>query len=147
MKKSLVLVFLVLILIVGGLAYYNLGQEKVCVGNQCFEVEVADSQEERGRGLMYRDSLANDKGMFFVFKNSERHDFWMKNTEIPLDIIWINSDMEIVHMEHNVQPCETENCQTYSPDESSMYVLEINSGLSEEYGIEEGDKVETSNVF
>ena len=90
---------------------------------------------------MYRESLGEDEGMLFVFEEEGEYNFWMKNTIIPLDMIWIDSEGRIVHIEYDAQPCE-ENCELIRPEIEARYVLEINSGLSEKLGIKVGDSVE-----
>lgn len=148
MKKRLVITLVIFfILLAGAFSYYGFYQEKACIEEQCFKVEVADTPDKRSRGLMYRKSMKEDRGMFFIFEESKKHDFWMKNTKIPLDIIWINSDMEIVGIKNKATPCEKRVCETYKSNENSRYVLEINAGLAEKHGFEKGDKVNTSNVF
>lgn len=78
---------------------------------------------------MNREFLAEDAGMLFVFERMRPfRSFWMKNTLIPLDMIWIDDSQRIVHIEEDVPPCEVENCPTYSPGATeSSYVLEINA--------------------
>lgn len=118
----------------------NLKVNKVCVNNNCFYVELAQTQEERSKGLMYREILDEDKGMLFIFDEEKEHSFWMKNTLIPLDIIWINKDKEIVHVEKNVQPCVEEKCETFKSSNKAKYVLELNAGQSDKSSIKIGDR-------
>ncbi|MFB6246727.1 MAG: DUF192 domain-containing protein [Candidatus Pacearchaeota archaeon] len=147
MKKRLVIgAVIFIILIAGVLGYYGFGKRSVCISGNCFDVEIAETPNELRKGLMNRESLEKSKGMFFIFNESDKHGFWMKDTEIPLDIIWINSDMEVVDVEHSAKPCEGMVCKTYEPEESSTYVLEINSGLADEYDIRKGQNVKTTNV-
>uniref|UniRef100_A0A7C4XUW9 DUF192 domain-containing protein n=1 Tax=candidate division WWE3 bacterium TaxID=2053526 RepID=A0A7C4XUW9_UNCKA len=118
----------------------------VVLEDKKIEVEIADTQAERTKGLMFRKELAENSGMLFVFDNSSRHTFWMANTYIPLDIIWINEDMEIVYISKDTPPCtETGNlqamCTTYSPDKAAKFVLEVNAGWTEKNGIKVGDAV------
>lgn len=105
--------------------------KKICINNKCFNVETAKTTEKRKVGLMYRENLAQDSGMLFIFDQEAKHYFWMKNTLIPLDMIWINSNKEVVYIEKNVQPCEADPCLTYGPDKEAKYVLEINAGQSD----------------
>ena len=79
---------------------------------------------------MYRDSLPRQSGMLFVFESEHKHGFWMKNTLIPLDMIWINRDSRIVDIK-TATPCVSDPCPTYQPIADSLYVLEINAGLSQ----------------
>jgi len=116
-------------------------ENKVCFNNYCFFVEMADDSSERSRGLMERESLDSDKGMLFIFDQESRHSFWMKNTLIPLDMIWINSNKEVVHIEKNVPPCQVDPCPSYGPDKDARYVLEISAGQSDQAKIQINDKV------
>lgn len=112
---------------------------KVCFGRNCFNVEIADTAEERARGLMFRNNLGEDRGMLFIFESEGVYPFWMKNTLIPLDIIWMDSEKKIVYISRNTTPCETEVCPSYNPNKKSKYVLEINGGLCDRLKIKEGD--------
>lgn len=111
---------------------------KVCFKENCFFVEIAETQEEKATGLMYRSSLDTDKGMFFIYESPRRPGFWMKNTLIPLDILWISEDGKVVHIT-TAQPCKQEDCEIFYPDKEALYVLEINAGLSELLNIRIGD--------
>ena len=116
---------------------------EVCFGKNCFDVEIADSKEERVRGLMFREKLEEGKGMLFIFEQEDIHSFWMKNTRISLDIIWISKDKEIVFISKNAQPCKGgDACPTINPEKSALYVLEINAGLVDKTGVKIGDKAD-----
>jgi len=103
-------------------------------GSVLFDVEIADEPGEWGQGLMFRESLPEDAGMLFIFPDETLRSFWMKNTLIPLDIIFISTDLEIVHIAHAI-PCETDPCASYSSLFPAQYVVEINGDLSDELGI------------
>ncbi|MFC1700686.1 DUF192 domain-containing protein [Patescibacteria group bacterium] len=118
----------------------NKSENLVCFSKKCIQVEIADTHEKRQRGLMFRNELAEDKGMLFIFETTKVYSFWMKNTYIPLDIIWIDENLQIVHIE-NATPCLTENCISYSPNAPAKYVVEANSGFSEKNNIRAGDTV------
>lgn len=104
-------------------------------------IEIADSPEEQALGLMWRDNLSENKGMLFVYEEEDRPNFWMKNMNISLDILFIGSDLKIKHIEHDVPPCKTEECERYSPPIPIQYVLELQSGYTEKYRVEIGDEV------
>lgn len=106
-----------------------------------FTVEIAKTETERDRGLMFRKELANDRGMLFVFDKEGVYPFWMKNTFIPLDMIWMDSSGKIVFIGKNIQPCKTLICPSVIPEGKAKYVLEINAGLSEKIGWKAGDKL------
>ncbi len=104
-------------------------------GDVSVSVEIADSPEEWGRGLMFRESL--DGGMLFVFPDEKERVFWMKNTKIPLDIIFISSDMRVVSIVTAV-PCTEDPCSTYPSKVPAKYVVEVNAGFADKNGITEG---------
>ena len=113
---------------------------KICFAQRCFHVEIARTFAERARGLQRRPSLGMEQGMLFIFEESARHGFWMKDTLIPLDMIWMDQDGKVVTVAANVPPCVVEACPSYNPTEKALYVLEINGGLTEEFGIQAGDQ-------
>ncbi|MFC2143842.1 DUF192 domain-containing protein [Candidatus Aenigmatarchaeota archaeon] len=108
--------------------------------SDCFRIELATTSEQMSQGLMYRKSLDPDKGMLFIFGQEGIYPFWMKNTLIPLDIIWIDEDMTVVYIKGNAQPCGPLPCPYITPDHDARYVLEINGGLADQIGLEVGDK-------
>lgn len=101
--------------------------------------ELAITDEERTRGLMFRKEIPEDYGMLFVFEYEEKQGFWMKNTLINLDIIWLGKNRKIVHMEKNVPPCRSEPCKVYYPSEPALYVLEIKGGKGDRENLKIGD--------
>jgi len=118
---------------------------QVCFGDLCVEVEIADDHEEQKTGLMFRKKMDDDKGMLFVYQSEQKHVFWMKNTLIPLDMIWINKDKKIVDIQ-SVDPCEQDPCERYEPAYEALYVLEVNKGFADENGVKVGDTIELKNV-
>lgn len=119
-------------------------RNRVCFRNHCFDVELAITPKERSIGLMFREKLNSKMGMLFVFEEEGKHSFWMKNTLIPLDIIWINENKEIVFISENTQPCEKSSCPIIKSTENAKYVLEINGGISKKIGLVVGDKISHS---
>jgi len=107
-----------------------------------FKVELARTKEERARGLMFRKKLPEDWGMLFIFDQEKEQWFWMKNTFISLDIIFINQARQIVGIIKKAIP------RTEMPlgGWKSRFVLEINGGLAEKYGIKEGDRIEFRHI-
>ena len=101
-------------------------------------VEVADTDEKRAQGLMNRQTLAADAGMIFVFDTEEQLSFWMKNTYVSLDMIFLSADKEIVYIEEGTTPLSTE---LITPDVAAQYVLEVNAGYVAANGIAAGDVV------
>ena len=106
--------------------------------HKTIDVEVAQTDPQRMRGLMYRTELSDDEGMVFVFERPKRHRFWMKNTCLPLDMLFVDAEGVIVGIEENV-PTLNEN--TYFVRCASKYVIEVNAGWSRRYGVKPGDVV------
>jgi|SRR3989338_4804568 len=102
--------------------------------------EIADDEQEQMKGLMFREKLNENDGMFFVFENEQERTFWMKNTLIPLDIIFIGNNFEIVDIK-NAVPCKGEPCALYKSSKPAKYVLEVNGDLTAKRGIMIGDKI------
>ena len=111
------------------------------VGGQRFTVEVADDFDERARGLMFRDSLAPDRGMLFIFEREQPLAFWMRNTYIPLDILYFDNQRRLVSMSQRTPPCRSGQCPSYPSKGPARYVLEINSGMAAELGVQAGDEL------
>jgi uncharacterized membrane protein (UPF0127 family) len=105
---------------------------------QRFSVELAETREKQALGLMFRDSMPLDHGMLFTFPNEALRSFWMKNTLIPLDIIYFSEELELVSVA-NAKPCRVQQCPAYPSTGPAKYVLELNSGLASELGLEAGD--------
>ena len=102
------------------------------------DIEIAQGEYETQTGLMYRKSMLDNRGMLFIFDTEIRRSFYMKNTEFALDIIFINSEQKIVSIQKNAQPLD----QTSLPSEGpNMYVLEVNAGLTDQWGLSAGDVV------
>ena len=103
-----------------------------------FQVEIADERKELALGLMFRDSLPDDHGMLFIFPNEAPRSFWMKNTRIPLDIIYFNAELKMVSVAR-ARPCRIKQCPGYPSEGPSRYVLELNAGKAAELGLVAGD--------
>jgi uncharacterized membrane protein (UPF0127 family) len=104
-------------------------------------VEIAASDATRQQGLMYRDRLPEDRGMIFLFTASGEYAFWMKNTLIPLDMIWIDEQNRVVHVTHDVPPCKADPCPSYPPNARARYVLELAAGVAARHHIVNGQTV------
>jgi uncharacterized membrane protein (UPF0127 family) len=101
-------------------------------------IEIADNEGERQQGLMYRTAMEDTQGMLFVFPTSEPQSFWMKNTLISLDLLFVNEAMEIVTIQKYAQPKSESSLPSGKP---AKYVIEVNAGFCDRYGIKEGDTV------
>ena len=103
------------------------------------EVQIADTESRRVRGLMFQDQLPYDQGMIFVFDGPGNYSLWMLNMQFSLDMIWFDKDGNVVHIEKDVPPCksalEIATCQSIVPEGEAVYVLEVTSGFVEKNNI------------
>ena len=103
------------------------------------EVQIADTEPRRVRGLMFQDQLPYDQGMIFVFDGPGNYSLWMLNMQFSLDMIWFDKDGKVVHIEQDVPPCksalEIATCQSIVPEGEAVYVLEVTSGFVEKNNI------------
>ncbi|MFH1656519.1 MAG: DUF192 domain-containing protein [Candidatus Nealsonbacteria bacterium] len=151
-NKKMVVIILFLVLIIFGLIIFmnankdinedNQKQAQVCFQNNCFKVELAQTAQDRKNGLMFREKMDLDKGMFFIFENSGNYSFWMKNVLISLDIIWIDENKEVVFIKENALPCKEETCLSINPNKQAKYVLEVNAEVVKQTGLKIGDKLD-----
>jgi uncharacterized protein len=102
------------------------------------QVELAQTRKEHALGLMGRSNLPPDRGMLFVFEQKDLHYFWMKNTFIALDMIWMDSEKRIVFIQENITPCKKDPCPAYGSSIKSLYVLEVNTGIVKKHGLKTG---------
>jgi len=114
----------------------------VVLKGQRFTVELAETSEEQALGLMFRDSMAEDRGMLFLFPAESRRSFWMKNTRIPLDILYFDSDLALVSVAADARPCRSARCPSYPSEGAAQYVLELNAGKAAELDVRPGDVLE-----
>lgn len=115
--------------------------ERVTVGPAMFQVEMAKTPQERARGLMFRQELPGDRGMLFVQPPGPAV-FWMKNTYIPLDLLYFDAEGRLLQIQANVPPCATLDCPVYpSATTTVRYILEINAGEANRRGIRIGDRL------
>lgn len=109
------------------------------LGGQRYTVEIADDNDERARGLMFRDELATGTGMLFIHDSEEPEAYWMKNTKIPLDILYFDNARKLVAQQRDVPPCSAGNaCPTYPSNAPARYVLELNAGEAAKLKLENG---------
>ncbi len=104
--------------------------------------ELAVTEEARARGLMFRDGIGDDQGMLFVFEDEDIHSFWMKNMRFPIDILWLDRDRRIVHIEAAIPPCPRDPCPSYTPAAAAAYVLELKAGSVEKHALRDFDRLE-----
>lgn len=113
---------------------------QVVIAERKIGLEVAQTQEEQAIGLMYRTTLADDRGMVFLFDPPQTVSFWMKNVRIPLDMIFLR-DGKVKEIKNSVPPCTTEPCPTYGAATVDQ-VIEIRGGRAKELGLRVGDRLE-----
>src|SRR6185312_9981170 len=109
-------------------------------------VEIAADDASREHGLMDRTSMPADHGMLFVFPDSAVRTFWMKDTLIPLDMVFLDADGTVVTLLADVPPCKADPCQLYPSNTPARYVLELNAGAVAQLGLREGDAATFVNV-
>ena len=103
------------------------------------DIEIADSDYETQTGLMYRSSMEENQGMLFIFPTTEMHSFYMKNTEFSLDILFIDENLKIATIRANTKPYDETGISSQVP---VKYVLEIDAGLTNKWGLKVGDRIE-----
>lgn len=138
---SLPRLFLVAIaLMLSGCA--NAGAPWVELGGQRYKVEIADDDAERAQGLMFRDELASGTGMLFIHDRQEPQAYWMKNTKIPLDILYFDNARTLVAQQRDVPPCSAGNaCPPYPSNLPARYVVELNAGEAAKLKLQNGAKL------
>jgi uncharacterized membrane protein (UPF0127 family) len=104
-------------------------------------VEIADTDKERARGLMFREKLEEGSGMLFVFEDEAPRGFWMKNTLIPLDIVFLDRQKKVVSFVEKMEPCVSDPCPSYVSEKPAMYALELPAQSVKKYRIRVGNKV------
>ena len=129
----MLLLFAILALVGGrqALAY------EISIGGEPYDVELAITPEERGRGLMYREHLAPRDGMLLVYRDDGNHRIWMKNVPIALRVFWIDRDFRVIDAQR-LPPCKTDPCAVYAADRDSRYVLELSD---RDHPLRPGDRV------
>ena len=148
-KQKIILIGLVLIVLFVLFLpkiLHNSQNAQVCFRENCFYAELAMTDAQRTKGLMYIEHLDENKGMLFIFDEENIYPFWMKNTLIPLDMIWINKNNEIVFIKKNALPCQENICYNIEPNRPAIYMLEINAGMVDKMGISLGDLINFKNI-
>ncbi|HKT43034.1 MAG TPA: DUF192 domain-containing protein [Rhodanobacteraceae bacterium] len=118
----------------------------VALDGHHFSVELATTPAEQEHGLMDRTAMPADHGMLFVFPDSQPRTFWMKNTLIPLDMLFFDASHHLVAIQANAQPCKVDPCQLYPSGTPARYVLELNAGTAAKLGARTGDVMTLSGM-
>ena len=116
--------------------------DTIKINDVLVDVQIADTDVKRNRGLMFQEQLSYDQGMLFVYEISGNYAFWMPNMQFSLDIIWFEENGRVVHIEQDVSPCNTEpeHCEVYDPGVDALYVFEATAGFVEKFGIDENSR-------
>lgn len=122
----------------------------ILLDGNVLEVQVADTQPRRVRGLMFQDQMPYDQGMFFVYDEPGNYSMWMLNMQFPLDIIWFDADGNVIHIEKDMQPCksalETATCTGKGSGGDALYILEVTAGFVDEFGITKDSVLEIISI-
>jgi len=129
----------------------NFPKGTIKIDEVVLQVQVADTEPARMRGLMFQDKLPFDKGMIFVFDEEQVIPMWMLNMQFPLDVIWFDSKGNVVHIEKNAAPCksaiETMTCTFQNAEnKKARYVLEVSAGFVDKFNITEKSKLEIISI-
>jgi uncharacterized membrane protein (UPF0127 family) len=120
---------------------------KVTVKDFELNADVPITNKLMAKGLAVKNQLKENEAMLFVFEEPARHPFWMKDMKFPIDIIWLDSDIKVVHFEQNLQPCVSVFiCTSYSPDIDSQYVLETVAGFTQRHNVSVGTNIDIELV-
>jgi uncharacterized membrane protein (UPF0127 family) len=122
------------------------GPRVVLPSGATYTLEVVRTPEEQAQGLMFRESLPEKTGMLFPFKDKGVHQFWMKNTMIPLDMVWMDADGKVIFVSADTPPCRADPCPSYGPDAPAASVLEIAGGKAAKEKITVGSSLKFVNV-
>jgi len=123
----------------GELTFFSKNNKEIIT----IDIEIADTPEEKKRGLMYRHLMAATEGMVFVNNKSQYHFFWMKNTYIPLDMIFVDEKMQIVKIEKNTIPLSE---KLIAVPKDIQYTIEVNAGFCDQHSIKIGDSIQTVKI-
>ncbi|MCD9048036.1 MULTISPECIES: DUF192 domain-containing protein [unclassified Luteimonas] len=119
------------------------GGRWVELGGERYIVEVADDDASRARGLMFRDSMPRDHGMLFIHEEERPQAYWMKNTRIPLDILYFDSGLRLVSQQRDVPPCTAgDRCPPYPSAAPARFVLELNAGEAARLQLQDGAQLQ-----
>lgn len=120
----------------------NAGEHWVELNGQRFQVEIADDDGERARGLMFRNEMDADRGMLFIHEREMPLAYWMKNTKLSLDILYFDNERKLVSQQRDVPPCSSGNrCPPYPSAAPARYVLELNAGQAARIGLKDGAEI------
>lgn len=119
----------------------------VTLAHAHFTTQVATTDESRAYGLMDRTTMPADSAMLFVFQHAEPRWFWMKNTKIPLDILFFDAQRKLVAMQLDALPCNADPCKVYPSDKPAQYVVELAAGTVQRLGVHEGAQLHVQGHY
>jgi len=122
------------------------GPRVVLPSGRTYNLEVVRTPEEQAQGLMFRESLPEKTGMLFPFTDKGVHHFWMKNTMIPLDMVWMDAEGKVIFVSADTPPCKADPCPSYGPDAPAVSVLEIAGGMAKKEKVTVGSSIKFLNV-
>jgi uncharacterized membrane protein (UPF0127 family) len=123
------------------------GPRAILPSGAVYSIEIARTPEEQAQGLMFRESLSERSGMLFPFADSAPHKFWMKNTMIPLDMIWMDGSGRVLFVSADTPPCKADPCRDYGPDVPAASVLEIAGGMAKKEKITVGSTIRLVGIL
>jgi len=123
---------------------YN--RSEVLIGGLKVHADLADTPKKQANGLMGRSQLNDSEGMLFVFSREQYLIFWTKNMSIPIDIVFVTSDMKIINIYKSVLPCANDPCKLYASSKPAKYTLELSAGFCERHGVRTGDSISISTL-
>jgi uncharacterized membrane protein (UPF0127 family) len=121
-------------------------RSEVVIGGVKIGAELADTPTKQAEGLTWRPQLNESEGMLFVFGSEGTLSFWMKNMLIPIDVVFITSDMKIITIHKSVPPCSNNPCPSYTSSKPAKYALEVRAGFCERHGVQPGDSISISDL-
>ncbi|HKV97643.1 MAG TPA: DUF192 domain-containing protein [Gammaproteobacteria bacterium] len=144
MNKSKVIFALTLLSVLLLQATYTVAAtpatERLALAGHHFTVEIATTPPQWEHGLMFRTHMAANHGMLFIFPDVQTRYFWMKNTLIPLDIIFFDAHKRLINVSADTPPCKADPCSTYASTAPAQYVLELNAGMAAKLGLKSGNR-------
>ncbi len=126
---------------------HSLPRVRVTLHGQRFDTQVATTDNSRAYGLMNRTRLAPDQAMLFVFRHTAPRWFWMKDTKIPLDMLFFDAQRKLISMQLDARPCTQQPCTIYPSDKPAMYVLEVAAGVAQRDGMRLGDEMRIEGTY
>ncbi len=146
MLQKFLLALLLASVLAGCQATTNTSQPYVEFDGHRYIVDIADDDASRAQGLMFVDEMDEQRGMLFIFRREAPRSFWMRNTRIPLDIIYLDRELRVVSISADTPPCRTRQCPSYPSTGPAQFVLELNAGQAAAIGLDPGEQIQVGNI-